>query len=249
MLRTLFAALVIATGWIGSANAFELIPMVQDFAPTGAQATQTFGVYNRDAEAVAVQISIVKRDVAFDGTETLTPAEEDFLVYPPQAVIAAGKVQLVQVRWLGNRAPTQELAYRIIAEQLPVNVAPRTEGLGGRVNMLLRYEGALYILPNGAVPDIRLEEVNRVETASGPKLAITLSNKGKAHGIVDEAVLTLRGRSVDGRSASIDLKDEALGELLGANVQAGNRRQFLVDWPAALVADDIAGALRAQYTR
>jgi fimbrial chaperone protein len=249
MLRTLLAAAFILTGWTGLANAFELIPIVQDFSPVGADATQTFGIVNKDKEPVAVQIAIVKRDVAFDGTETLTPAEEEFLVYPPQAIVAPGKVQVVQVRWLGDRAPKQELAYRIIAEQLPVQLEQNAPAGGGVVNILLRYEGAVYVVPPGVKPDVRLEGVARVETADGPKLAVTLANRGSSHGIVTNPVLSLRGRGTDGRSLSVDLNAEAVDLLTGANVQAGNRRQFLLEWPAGLAAADLTATLKAEYTR
>lgn len=250
MLRTLIAAVLLATGWIRLADAFQLVPIAMDFAPAGAEATQTFGILNDDAQPVAVQISVVKREVALDGTETLTPAEEEFLVYPPQALVAPGKVQLVQVRWIGSRTQTKELPYRIIAEQLPVELDQKAvQGNVGRINILLRYEGAIYVAPPGVKSDIVLENVGRLETAEGPKLTVTLSNRGTSHGILTDAVLSVRGRGADGRSTSIDLKDEALGNLLGGNVLAGNQRQFLMDWPVALAAGEVTATLKAQYGR
>lgn len=250
MLRSLMAAALFATAWLTSAEAFELVPVVQDFTPTGAGSTQTFGIVNNAAEPVAVQVSVARRNVALDGTETLVPAEQEFLVYPPQAVVAPGRVQVVQVRWLGDRAPTQEQPFRLVAEQLPINLEEaRPQPLGGVVNVLLRYEGAIYVVPPGVRPEIKLDTVARVETAQGPRLAVTLANSGKSHGIVETAELSVRGRDADGRAATVNLTEDALGGLLGANVQANSRRQFLLDWPAALGTGEVSATIKAEVAR
>jgi len=232
----------------GTAGAFQLLPMSQEFAPTGNNATQTFAINNEATEPVAVQVYIVQRVVALDGTETLVPADADFLVFPPQAAVAAGKTQLVQVRWLGNRAPATELAYRIIAEQLPVTLEDRA-ALGARLEILMRYEGALYITPPGSAPNVVVDSVARVQTPEGPRLAVTLHNKGTAHGLLDQVALTVQGRGTNGQAVSMELKGEPLGPMASPNVLAGNKRQFLLDWPETLAADGLTATLRTNYVR
>jgi fimbrial chaperone protein len=233
---------------VGAAGAFQLLPMSMEFAPTGNNATQTFAITNEATEPVAVQIFIVQRSVALDGTETLTPADAEFLVFPPQAAVPAGKTQLVQVRWLGNRAPTTELAYRIVAEQLPVTLENRA-AQGARLEILMRYEGSLYITPPGVTPDVVVESVARVQTAEGGKLAVVLHNKGTAHGLLDQTVLTLAGRGTNGQPATVELRAEALAGMASPNILAGNKRQFLLPGPATLAAEGLTGTLRANYVR
>ncbi len=75
-LRTAAAVVLASTALMLGAepsSAFQLLPMSQQFAPTGADATQTFALNNEANEPVAIQIFVVKREVAPDGTETLTP--------------------------------------------------------------------------------------------------------------------------------------------------------------------------------
>lgn len=244
------AAIVLSAGFLAAdpASAFQLLPMSMAFAPTGAEATQTFAVNNEANEPVAVQIYIVKREVAADGTETLTPADADFLVFPPQAAVPAGKSQLVQVRWLGSRTLATELAYRIIAEQLPVALADRGQ-TGGRLEILMRYEGAVYITPPGATPNVVVDSVARVDTTEGPKLKVALHNAGTAHGLLDQVALTVTGKAADGRAASVELRGEALGALASPNILAGGKRDFLLPWPANLAADGLTATLRTNYVR
>ena len=243
---------VLAGTWfglhVGAAGAFQLLPMSMELAPTGNKATQTFAITNEATEPVAVQVFIVLRNVALDGTETLTPADADFLVFPPQAAVPAGKTQLVQVRWLGSRAPTTELAYRIIAEQLPVALENRG-AQGARLEILMRYEGAVYITPPGVAPDVVVDAVASVQTPEGQRLAVTLHNKGTAHGLLDQAVLTVAGRGANGQPASTELRGEALGPMASPNILAGGKRQFLLPWPANLAPEGLTGTLRTSYVR
>lgn len=226
-----------------AASAFQLVPISMGFEPTGVNATQTFGIFNDGQESIAVQVSIVTRSVAVDGTETQAPADEDFTVYPPQAVVAPGKVQLVQVHWLGDPRPAKELAYRILAEQLKIELAPRNT-LGGRITILMRYEGAIYVTPPAAQPSVSVESVSRVQTAEGPRLSVTVANKGTAHGALDGPVLSVRGAG-----ASVDLRDEALADLGGVNVLAGGRCQFLLPLPTALATGDLTATLKTGYVQ
>ncbi len=248
-IRTAAAVVVAWLGLhVGVAGAFQLLPMSMEFAPTGNNATQTFAVNNEATEPVAVQIFIVQRIVALDGTETLTPADAEFLVFPPQAAVPAGKTQLIQVRWLGTRTPATELAYRIIAEQLPVALEDRGV-LGARLEILMRYEGAVYITPPGSAPNVVVDSVAQMQTPEGPKLAVVLNNSGTAHGLLDQVSLTVSGRGANGQPASVELKGEALAGMASPNILAGNKRQFLLPWPAALAADGMTATLRTNYLR
>jgi len=103
-----------------AAATFRLLPMEMKLAPSGRGATQSFQVESTGDQPVAVQIHTAVRQVGLDGTETYPESEKDFLVYPPQILLKPGTQQTVRVTWLGESKPAKELAYRIIAEQLPL---------------------------------------------------------------------------------------------------------------------------------
>jgi fimbrial chaperone protein len=68
------------------AEAFRFVPFTADFAPSGPGANQTFRVENNSEEPIAVEISVHRRAMNLDGSDALTPADDDFVVFPAQVV-------------------------------------------------------------------------------------------------------------------------------------------------------------------
>ena len=215
------------------AHAFRFIPFTADFTPSGPGANQTFRVENNSSEPIAVEISVHRRAMNLDGSDALTPAEDDFVVFPAQVVLQAQESQIVRVQWAGDAAPKHELAYRIIAEQLPVELGPPA-GTGGAVKILVRYVGSIYVLPAGARSDVALESARPHVGADGQKqLAVTLHNRGTSHAILSGLKLRVRAQGAP-EGATRVLDEAALAGFAGENVLALQRRQFLLAWPAGV---------------
>src|SRR5687768_8848381 len=109
---------------IGSPPAFamQLQPLSRVFVPSGSGATQSFEIINDGSERIAVEVSIASLSRDEDYAEINEAADDDFLVYPSQLVLPAGRRQTIRVTWLGDPRPTRELTYRIIVEQLPIEL-------------------------------------------------------------------------------------------------------------------------------
>ena len=245
----LFSILVIGLAWVNPALAFQLLPMSQTFAPSGADSTKTYRVVNSKETPIAVEVSVVKREVNLLGEETLTPADEDFVVYPPQMILEPQSSQTVRVTWLGETAPESELSYRFIAEQLPVelnaidgNEAPLSTSTTGAVQVLLRYAGSLYIRPNGVQPDLQLKAVELEQDEMGQKwLAIDLDNQGTARQLLKDFNI-----EIIANQNSISLTKEQLEPMLNHSVLAQKSRRFLIPWPTELPEGKVSGKLTFQ---
>lgn len=225
-------------------SAFVLIPISLDFTPTGRGATQTFRLENDSSNSVAVQVSIVTRVMDLDGNETNQPADDDFTVYPPQAVVGPKQSQAVRVAYLGKRELKSEAAYRIIAEQMPVPLT-REQAAGGRINLVLRYLGTIYVVPKDAKPDVVLESVGAEPATDGSrKLVVVLHNRGNAHALIAQPKLHLNtGGAAASDATALTLEGEALKGLTGENVLAGQRRRFRLAWPEKLAGESLTGRL------
>ena len=105
----------------------------------------------------------------------------------------------------------------------------------------------MYVTPPGAKPNVAVESVAAVQTAEGPKLAVTVANRGTAHGVLRDSVLTVTGRAPDGRTVTAELRNDTLGTLAGANILSGSSRQFLLAWPKALAEVDLSAKLTTTY--
>ncbi len=113
----------------------------------------------------------------------------------------------------------------------------------------MRYEGAIYITPPNAAPNVAVASVARVDTPDGPRMAVSLRNSGTAHGLLDQAVLTVAGTGTDGRPVTKELRGEALGPMASPNILAGNKRDFLLAWPEGLNPQGGTATLRTSYVR
>ena len=212
-----------------AARAFTLTPIRMDFAPGGSGAEQSFHLENNSSNTVAVEVSMLIRQMDLDGKETNTPAEDDFLVYPPQVVLKPNQVQTVRVKWLGARKPEKELAYRILAEQLPVKMEKEKPG-HSRINVLLRYLGSVYIVPKGAKADVILESAARHADAAGkPQIELIFLNQGTAHSLLSDLHL-----KVEAGDKTVELGPEALANIAGQNILAGQKRRIRLAWPEGL---------------
>lgn len=226
--------------------AFHLAPMQTIFAPVGRGTTQSFDVVSTGTQPVAVEIHMVKRIVAPDGTEINPNADDEFIVYPPQILLNPGERQRVRVTWLGNPEPAQELTYRIVAEQLPINLGQIEAQQGGRsviIKTLFEYVGSVYITPRNAQPNIQLDSLVAVSNPQGgTQLKVTLVNQGNRHQIMRGVSLTVQGDNGD----VIQFSPAQLKAIAGENMLAGMRREFLLPLPNGTPLGPMTGNFQVQ---
>ena len=224
----LLAALFLLAA-IPAAPAFTLVPIKMEFEPAGRGANQAFRLENDSSNTVPVQLSMLTRQMDLDGKETNAPAEEDFLVYPPQVLLKPNQVQTVRVKWLGTPKPETELAYRLLAEQLPVNLEKEKPG-ESKINVLVRYLGSVYIVPKGAKAYVALASAAPQTDAAGKRrIELIFHNRGTAHSILSDLRLKIQAGG-----KTVELGTEALKNVAGENILAGQKRRFLLPWPEGL---------------
>ncbi len=241
--------LIVAGALCGApAAAFKISPFTAEMAPSGSHATLDYTVENDSSDPTAVQISVVKRGQAEDGSETLSQAEDQFLVFPAQLVLLPREKRTVRVQWLGPVKPEKELAYRLIAEQLPVDLG-RAGATTNSLKLLVKYQTAIYILPPGIHPDPARDLV--IQRAAPGRdshgrttLELTVANHGPMH-------INLRGVRVtaksmgDGKSVILS-PPQLTGSMLGENVLPGSARRFAVAWPPELAIGPVSATLEVQ---
>lgn len=87
---------------ISVAIAYSVQPMIYRLTPTGSRATQRLSITNTRSEQLNVEIQPFSVTADQTGRRTLTPAPNDFLIFPPQASIAGDRTQVMQVRYVGS---------------------------------------------------------------------------------------------------------------------------------------------------
>src|SRR6185437_8563795 len=80
------------------------------------------------ASSAALAMRVSPIEYRNDGTITETPADDDFLIFPPQGVLLANARQVIRVQWVGPPLDSSR-AYYVSINQLPVPLdAPRPPG-------------------------------------------------------------------------------------------------------------------------
>ena len=215
-----FKSLVFAAAVLISplASALQMEPLSLVLKPAGAGANQIFSVINESDKPIAVQFNMTTRQQK-GSEEVRLPADDKFMIYPPQTIIPAKTAQKVRVQWLGDSRIQDEQAYRLIAEQVHVSLGKEPTG----VTMLMKLVGALYVQPSKTKSNVAVSAVQ----PQGDKLSVTIANSGTRHQLLNKAILNLKhGNQV------ITLKGDQLLGMEGKNVLAKSTQQFLIKKPA-----------------
>ena len=199
------------------ANALQMEPLSMVLRPSGPNANKVFRIINESSKPIAVQLSMTTRKQV-GNKEVRLPADDKFMIYPPQTIIPAKSAQKVRIQWLGDSQIKDEQAYRLIAEQVYVSLQKEQTG----VNMLMRLEGALYVQPSKTKSQVKVTQLK----PEGNKRGVTVANVGNRHQLLNKATLNLKhGNQL------ISLKGKQLLGLEGKNVLGKSTFKFLINKP------------------
>lgn len=228
------ARILVAVALFGAcaaaAQAFSFEPITQDYSTSGAAASHVFRVINTTDSRIAVRVSVRPRWIEPDGTEVLGKEAEEFVVFPRQMLLEPDERRSIRVRWSGPESIEAERPYRIIAEQVPVDMGTDEPTQGGGIRLTYRYEGTIYVAPPAAEPALRVAGVSR--SSDGRSLRVELANDGSRHGLLTNARLLLSRE--EGAEPALELGPDELPGLAGENMLAGSTRVFAVPAPEEL---------------
>ena len=166
---------------LSSVHAYQFSPLEQSFQPTGAESTKTYTIVNDSNDSIAISISALIRDQDAQGNEVNTPADAYFSIVPNKLVVPPQSSWVVRVQYRGPRTVTNELSFRLKAEQIPYSQG-RASTDKGMFNFLYIYTTSLYVLPSRVVENVAIRSVAASTMDDGsPALAVTLANLGTVH--------------------------------------------------------------------
>lgn len=224
-------------------------------APSGPGATSSFTVSNTGDTKIPVQVSIVAREPDESGKEVYIETEaisEMFRIFPGQLVLNPKETRTVRITYVGTPKVKSELAFRVIAEELPVDVSdPKKvyKKAVANVTIAIKYVGSVYVTPPGAKSELQIEAIPEQagdrkpaeKKNDGPQnLILTVTNKGTTHQVVRKPILRLKS-SID--NTEVVMQPTELPTLSNLNILAGKTRKFVVTWPKNLPI----GAVKASF--
>lgn len=205
---------------------FTFAPMSQTIELSNDRQAVQFFLENDSPSSMAVELTVKERNMDQAGKETLAETQE-VKVFPPQVIIPAGEKRAIRVSYSGAKDLKSEKSYRVIAEQLPLNVDAKTKEKAG-IQMLMKYVAALYVAPANTKSDLKILS----HSSNGKVIKLLIENSGGRHQLLNAPVLKY---SVKDKKQEI--KAEDLQGLAGENVLAGTKREFVIKSTKLLPAD------------
>lgn len=202
---------------------FNFSPMTQTIDLESGQKTATYQIENTTDQTIPVTIKAVRRIQKIDGKEEL-PSTSDLKVFPPQLIIPKGEKKTIRVDWKGDPKFNIEKSYRIIAEQVPLDLEKKKQSDKGGIKMLLKYMNALYVDPGKTKSSLKVDSYKIKK-----KLYIILSNLGTKH----QYLKNLKIKFSKGKS-TYSINKEELKLLDGQNILAKTKRSFEFKAPKGL---------------
>jgi fimbrial chaperone protein len=172
----------------------------------------------------AIRVKALKWQLDQQGNDIRSPTD-DLIFFPIQFVLPAGGRRSIRVAPRIHVAPTLEGSYRVMVQEVPVDLEGENEIRTG-VRLITSYATAFYIAPLRPLSKLIIKDL----TITQHQLNFTLLNNGNAHTHLHElSILILQ----DNKEYLID-KPESLKHIYNENMLANGQRNFIYTWSESL---------------
>jgi len=122
--------------------ALSVSPMGVYLEPASGTTYTTVTAVNQSDRPVVIETYSERRMPDGAGGETLVPADDEFIVFPPIRSIPPGASQAFRIQWIGDPRPAAMQRYYVTIAQLPVSVdeaeKARPTAAAGKASVMLR---------------------------------------------------------------------------------------------------------------
>jgi fimbrial chaperone protein len=232
-----------------NAQAARVTPMALDLEPTGTRSSARIEVTNNEDKQLPVEVRMYKGIIDERGQLDLQPADDDFMVFPPQTLIEPNGQQVFRVQYLPGDVPTQSEVYYASVSQIPVQL-PSDQS---RIQVVMRFNVLINVVPDGTAPDPHVTSVTPIvqetkltaqeQTAhpeaaaiqKQPGIEVRIENKGTRYFAAGRTSWSISGADNAGKPYSEDFTAAKMSELIGMGIVApGRARIFFVPTPDKL---------------
>ena len=220
----------LATLWLlcSSASAQLVIgPTVVEFGAQQKVVAVSVTLDDRASAPMRLQADVQRWTQNLAG-EAITAETSELLVTPPIAQLQPGQKQIFRLALRGQRSATEELAYRLILEDISDTVASAQIATNMNVNFRMRYDLPVMLAPVNAVSNLLQWKTCAPDALANRVACFRMLNAGNRRVKVQN--LTIAG---DGWQHSVPFKE-------GINVLSGAEREWHIALPAGQT-----GALRS----
>lgn len=235
--RTAIGSAIVATALVvggASVYAMRVSPMIVEMTTTGSDAVARVEVQNLNAGRLPFETRITRLEFDANGIPTETPADADFIVFPPQGMLPQGARQVVRLQWVGGAEIPTSQAYYLSVNQLPVPVDPGAGAQSAQVQVVYHMKALVVVAPPGAKPNVETTSVKTIDyqppaakqgdplPPKVPGVEVMMKNSGRRHAMMSALKWGFEGKGTDGKPLRILVSQEDLSRVVGSGyIQGG----------------------------
>lgn len=209
------------------ARAMSVTPIQVEMTSAGGAGRAQVTVNNDGNEPLPVEIEIEKLSLNEKGERQLAKAGDDFLVFPPQAMIPPGSSQVFRLQWVGEPVIPASESYLMSVNQVPVKMPAGKSA----VQIVMSFGVIINVAPPQGSPSLAVVSTGvEADKKSGKRYpTITVENPTNVHALLPQSTIELSGGGWSHTMSATELT-EKVGIGL---VQPGKKRRFVlpVDLP------------------
>lgn len=228
----LAAAMVVSAPSVRAQSSVGVEPLLLEVAPNQAASMR---MRNSSDKPVTVEVAVFERLIDENGVQTRRPADDDFLILPPQAVVPGKSLQVFRLQSV-TPPESKSRSYFVSIRQVPVQL-PALEGGGARVQLLFAFDSAVHVVPRNTkaepvfvsakpatktievptdefVTDEEGERTRKFVKKEVPAVAVTVRNDGSKFFYLQNFRFT--GNSADASGTTTALPDWSYDQIISA---------------------------------
>lgn len=234
-LATIAAAFALLTTPI-AAEAAQVTPMVLTLDEIGRGATGRIEVANTGTEPVPFEVMMFRGEISEAGELTLLPADEDFLVFPPQVIIDPSRQQIFRIQYIGEEALARSEVFYASIREVPV----QRERTGMNLQIVSTFNVLVNVVPEGAEAAPSYEVLGVEERDGRNGIVVRVANSGSRFLAAGRENWSIEGFTENGEPYTKNYRSAEIGSVIGYGiVPAGGARQFFIPTPDKLRLDTL----------
>ncbi len=242
-------AIIFLLFFVGTNNvlfAMKVQPMHLEMQSIGNTSSSTINVENDASNSLPVELSIEKLILDVDGRPTYLPADEDWLIFPPQALIPPNGQQNFRLQWLGSPELQESQSFHLAIKQVPVEMPKDQSG----IQLVYNIRALVNIAPPNAKADLEVVKVGKLndpDSANKQTVSLLLENRSRKYAMFSDYNLSLSMFDQAGKELwSEKYSNYDVYQALGVGmVQPNSRREFKISVHLPDSEDKSGNTLRA----
>ena len=201
-------------------------PIHAEMTSAGRGSRTQVSVVNNSRAPLPVEVVTQRLAIDHSGGRKMSKAGDQFLIFPPQALIPPGGTQVFRIQWVGQPDLKSSESYMINFDQIPVKM-PKGKSA---VQVVLGFGVMVNVAPPRGVADLKVSGTGTTRDQKTGKLrpTVTIVNNAPVHGLVPDGKLRVSAGSWSHTFTATEMR-EKIGIGL---VQPGKRRRSSAGRPA-----------------